>query len=167
MIEGEFIRTESRFRDWVTASGGAEHSGHGDFPAAPGRYHLYVSYACPWAHRTLIYRVLKGLEDVISVSVVHPVMPPESWVFGEYPGATPDHVHRFDKLGQIYELAEPDYDGLVSVPVLYDKHRSTIVNIHKVTGMRAHINGEYFLTLEGGNTVKLSRTYKDKLKLFS
>ncbi len=127
-MEGEFIRTESRFRGRVTARGGTEHSGHSDFPAAPGRYHLYVSYACPWAHRTLIYRALKGLEEVISVSVVHPVMPPESWVFGEYPGATPDHVHGFDTLGQVYELAEPDYDGLVSVPVLYDKHRSAIVN---------------------------------------
>jgi len=127
-MKGEFIRNESRFRNWVSAGEYAERGDARDFLAEPGRYHLYVSYACPWAHRTLIYRVLKGLEDVISVSVVHPLMPPESWVFGEYPGSTPDHVHGFDRLNQLYELAVPGYDGLVSVPVLYDKHRATIVN---------------------------------------
>ena len=129
-MKGEFIRNESRFRNRVTATAGAgsERGGQDVFPAEPGRYHLYVSYACPWAHRTLIYRMLKGLEDVISVSVVHPLMPRESWVFGEYPGATPDHVHGLDKLSQLYELVAPGYDGLVSVPVLYDKHRSAIVN---------------------------------------
>jgi len=127
-MKGEFIRNESRFRNWVCAGKDAECGDARDFPAEPGRYHLYVSYACPWAHRTLIYRVLKGLEDVISVSVVHPLMPPESWVFGEHPGSTPDHVHKFDRLNQLYELAVPGYDGMVSVPVLYDKHRSTIVN---------------------------------------
>ncbi len=127
-MKGEFIRNESRFRNWVSTGEDAERGDARDFPAEPGRYHLYVSYACPWAHRTLIYRVLKGLEDVISVSVVHPLMPPESWVFGEYPGSTPDHVHGFDRLSQLYEQAAPGYDGLVSVPVLYDKHRTTIVN---------------------------------------
>ena len=129
-MKGEFIRNDSRFRNRVTATAGAdsERGGQDDFPAESGRYHLYVSYACPWAHRTLIYRMLKGLEDVISVSVVHPLMPRESWVFGEYPGATPDHVHGLDKLSQLYELVAPGYDGLVSVPVLYDKHRSAIVN---------------------------------------
>jgi glutathionyl-hydroquinone reductase len=127
-MKGEFIRNESRFRNRITVGEDSERDDQGSFPAEPRRYHLYVSYACPWAHRTLIYRMLKGLEDVISVSVVHPLMPPESWVFGEYPGATPDHVHGLDKLSQLYELAVPGYDGLVSVPVLYDKHRSTIVN---------------------------------------
>lgn len=125
---GEFIRWESGFRHWVTVDGSAGPSGARGFKAEPGRYHLYVSYACPWAHRTLIYRALKGLEDVISVSVVHPLMPEESWVFGEYPGATVDHIHGFDKLYQIYQHSDPDFDGVVTVPVLYDKHRKQIVN---------------------------------------
>ena len=125
---GEFIRWRSDFRHWVTADGSPGPSGEGGFRAEPGRYHLYVSYACPWAHRTLIFRVLKGLENAISVSVVHPVMPAESWVFGDYPGATPDHVHGFDKLHQIYQHSEPEFDGVVTVPVLYDKHRKVIVN---------------------------------------
>jgi len=125
---GEFVRQESRFRHWVTADGSPGPSGDGGFQAAPGRYHLYVSYACPWAHRTLIVRVLKGLETVIPVSVVHPLMPAESWVFGDYPGATPDYVHGFRKLHQVYEHSEPGFDGLVSVPVLYDKQRQVIVN---------------------------------------
>ena len=127
-MKGEFIRNESRFRSWVTAREEHEHGVPDGFYAEPGRYHLYVSYACPWAHRTLIYRVLKGLVDVISVSVVHPLMPPESWRFGEYPGSTPNHIHGFDTLAQLYRLAAPGYDSLVSVPVLYDKQRSTIVN---------------------------------------
>ena len=91
--KGEFIRSESSFRNWVTKDGSAGPSGDAGFTAEPDRYHLYVSYACPWAHRALIFRALKGLEDVISVSVVHPLMPTESWVFGDYPGATEDHVN--------------------------------------------------------------------------
>lgn len=126
--DGEFVRQESRFHHWVTADGSPGPSGEGGFRAAPGRYHLYVSYACPWAHRTLIARALKGLESVVSVSVVHPLMPAESWVFGDYPGATADHVHGLRKLYQLYEHSEPGYEGLVSVPVLYDKQRQVIVN---------------------------------------
>ena len=125
---GEFIRRDSSFRHWVTADGSSGPSGEGGFRAAPGRYHLYVSYACPWAHRTLIFRALKGLESLISVSVVHPLMPAESWVFGDYPGATPDHVHGFQKLHQIYDQSAPGFDGLVTVPVLYDEQRQVIVN---------------------------------------
>mgnify|MGYP001817698542 FL=1 len=125
---GEFTRWNSDFRHWVTPDGAPGPSGEGGFKAEPGRYHLYVSYACPWAHRTLIYRALKGLQDVISVSVVHPLMPAESWVFGDYPGSTPDHVHGFDKLHQLYEHSDPGFDGVVTVPVLYDKHKKTIVN---------------------------------------
>jgi glutathionyl-hydroquinone reductase len=125
---GEFVRWESGFRNWVTPDGSPGPSGDGGFRAEPGRYHLYVSYACPWAHRTLIVRALKGLEDLISVSVVHPVMPPESWVFGDYPGATPDPVHGYEKLHQLYAHAAPGFDGVVTVPVLYDKARETIVN---------------------------------------
>lgn len=125
---GEFIRQASTFRHWVTPDGGPGPSGEGGFPAEPGRYHLYVSYACPWAHRTLIVRVLKGLESVIPISVVHPLMPPESWVFGDYPGSTPDRVHGFQALHQIYEHAVPGFAGLVTVPVLYDTRRQVIVN---------------------------------------
>jgi putative glutathione S-transferase len=126
--EGEFVRWESRFRHWVTRDGSPGVSGDGGFLAAPGRYLLYVSYACPWAHRTLIMRKLKGLEAVIPIAVVHPVMPAESWVFGTYPGATREPLHGFRKLAQLYDQAAPGYNGVVSVPVLYDMERDTIVN---------------------------------------
>ncbi len=127
-IDGEFIRSESGFRNWVTADGNPGPSGKGGFKAEPGRYHLYVSHACPWAHRTMIYRTLKGLEDVITVSVVHPVMPAESWVFGEYPAATQDHLYDSEYMYQIYQKADPGFNGLVTVPVLWDKNLETIVN---------------------------------------
>ena len=126
--QGEFQRWESAFRSWVTPDGSPGPSGEGGFRAEPGRYHLYVSYACPWAHRTLIYRALKGLEGLVGISVVHPIMPPESWVFGEFPGATPDHLYGAHALREIYERAEPGYDGVVTVPVLWDRKRETIVN---------------------------------------
>jgi putative glutathione S-transferase len=127
-IDGEFIRSESGFRNWVTADGNPGPSGTGGFKAEPGRYHLYISHACPWAHRTMIYRTLKGLEDVITVSVVHPVMPAESWVFGEYLAATQDHLYGSEYMYQIYQKADPDFNGLVTVPVLWDKKLETIVN---------------------------------------
>jgi len=127
-VKGEFIRSESSFRNWVTKDGNAGTSGEAGFAAEPGRYHLYVSYACPWAHRTLIFRALKGLEDVISVSVVHPLMPAESWLFGEYPGATEDHVNKANYLYENYIKADPGFNGLVTVPVLWDKKQQTIVN---------------------------------------
>lgn len=125
---GKFVRWESKFRSWVTPDGEPGPSGEGGFSAASGRYHLYVSLACPWAHRTLIYRKLKGLEEHISVSVVHPVMPPESWVFGDYPASTPDHIHGYHRLADLYEHVSPGYDAVVTVPVLYDKVRDLIVN---------------------------------------
>lgn len=127
-VKGEFTRSESTFRNWVTKDGSSGSSGVGDFIAEPGRYHLYVSYACPWAHRTLIFRALKGLEDVISVSVVHPLMPEESWIFAEYPGATKDHVNQAHFLYENYRLADPQFNGLVTVPVLWDIKKRTIVN---------------------------------------
>jgi putative glutathione S-transferase len=126
--KGEFIRAVSSFRNWVTKNGAAGPSGGDGFTAEPDRYHLYVSYACPWAHRTLIIRALKGLEDIISVSVVHPLMPDESWVFGDYPGATEDHINHANYLYENYQKANPNFDGLVTVPVLWDKKRETIVN---------------------------------------
>ena len=127
-VKGEFIRSESGFRNWVTKDGTAGPTGEAGFPAELGRYHLYVSFACPWAHRTLIFRALKGLEDAISVSVVHPLMPVESWMFGEYPSATEDHVNKAEYLRENYLKADPHFSGLVTVPVLWDKKRQTIVN---------------------------------------
>ncbi|MCP4493729.1 MAG: glutathione S-transferase family protein [Gammaproteobacteria bacterium] len=125
---GEFVRSDSGFRNWITRDGRAGLTGESGFRAEPGRYHLYVSYACPWAHRTLICRELKRLQDIISVSVVHPLMPEESWVFGTYPGATEDHLYGSEYMYEIYQRAEPDFDGVVTVPVLWDKERQTIVN---------------------------------------
>jgi putative glutathione S-transferase len=126
--KGEFVRAVSGFRNWVTRDGSPGPTGEGGFAAEPGHYHLYVSYACPWAHRTLIFRALKGLHDVISVSVVHPLMPAQSWVFDEYPDATPDHVNNANYLYENYLKADPDFNGLVTVPVLWHKRRQTIVN---------------------------------------
>jgi putative glutathione S-transferase len=126
--KGEFIRATSSFRNWITKDGSAGPTGDGDFAAEPDRYHLYISHACPWAHRTMIFRALKGLEDMISVSVVHPLMPAESWIFGEYPGATEDHVNHAHYLYENYQKVDPDFDGLVTVPLLWDKKRQTIVN---------------------------------------
>lgn len=115
---GEFVRTTSAFRHRITSDGS------GPYPAEPGRYHLYVSLACPWAHRTLIARVLKGLQDVISVSVVEPVMT-QGWSFSE---ALPDHLHGFQWLHQAYTAADPQYTGRVLVPVLWDRKSRTIVS---------------------------------------
>ena len=126
--KGEFVRAVSNFRNWITSDGSPGPSGEGGFAAEPDRYHLYVSYACPWAHRTLIFRALKGLEEVISVSVVHPLMPAESWAFGEYPGATKDHVNNANYLYENYLKADPHFNGLVTVPLLWDRKRKTIVN---------------------------------------
>ncbi|MCP4471375.1 MAG: glutathione S-transferase family protein [Gammaproteobacteria bacterium] len=128
IVKDEYIRSESGFRNWITKDGHAGPSGEGGYAAESGRYHLYVSYACPWAHRTLIYRALKALKAVISVSVVHPLMPAESWVFGDYPGATVDHMNQAENLFEIYLKVDPDFNELVTVPVLWDKKRQTIVN---------------------------------------
>jgi putative glutathione S-transferase len=125
---GRFMRPVTRFRNWVTEDGGAGPSGTGGFAAARGRYHLYVSHACPWAHRTVIMRMLKGLQDVISLSVVEPLYGPRGWRFGTGPGTIPDGVNGASELAEIYLRAEPEYTGRVSVPVLWDKDRRTIVN---------------------------------------
>lgn len=126
--DGAFVRKNSQFRHWITPDGSPGPSGEGGFAAQPGRYHLYVSYACPWAHRTLIFRNLKGLEDMISVSVVHPDMEDDGWKFAEFPGATPDSINHAAFMHEIYRLADPQYSGIVTVPVLWDKQRQTIVN---------------------------------------
>lgn len=126
---GRFVRTEAQFRNWVTPDGSPGPSGEGGFRAEPGRYHLYVSLACPWAHRTLIYRKLKGLTDIIGVSVVHPLMLDQGWTFDDdFPGATGDRLYGLEKLYQLYLKARPDYTGRVTVPVLWDRERETIVS---------------------------------------
>ncbi|PDT14998.1 glutathione-dependent reductase [Rhizobium sp. J15] len=126
--KGGFVRQISSFRSWVTPDGSAGPTGEGGFKAVAGRYHLYVAYICPWASRTLIGRKLKGLEDVISVSVVEPVLTKQGWRFGDYPGATPDHVNGTTYIHEIYTRAAPDFTGRATVPVLWDKQRKTIVN---------------------------------------
>lgn len=125
---GAFVRKDSQFRNWITVDGQPGPSGEGGFPAETDRYHLYVSYACPWAHRTLMFRALKGLKDIITVSVVHPDMGDAGWKFADYPGATNDQPNGFDFLHQAYTLASPDYSGIITVPVLWDKQRRIIVN---------------------------------------
>ncbi len=126
---GRFKRQQSVFRNWVTADGSAGPTGAGGFKAEPGRYHLYVSLACPWAHRTLIFRALKGLEEMVSVDVVHPHMAEHGWTFGtDFPGASGDRVNGRDYLYEVYLKAKPDYTGRVTVPTLWDKERETIVS---------------------------------------
>jgi putative glutathione S-transferase len=125
---GKFVRKESQFRNWITVDGSPGPSGSGGFTAQPDRYHLYVSLACPWAHRTLIFRKLKELEDLITVSVVHPHMGDAGWQFADFSGSTPDMLFGFDYLHQVYTQAQADYTGIVTVPVLWDKQQQTIVN---------------------------------------
>jgi putative glutathione S-transferase len=125
---GEFVRQDSQFRHWITSNGTPESGRAGGFPAEAGRYHLYVSYACPWAHRTLIFRRLKKLETLISVDVVHPHMLEKGWDFRDFPGATGDRLYGNQFLYQLYLQAEPEYSGIVTVPVLWDKQQRTIVN---------------------------------------
>jgi glutathionyl-hydroquinone reductase len=125
---GRFERARSAFRNWVTADGAPGPAGQGGFKAEPGRYHLYVSLACPWAHRTLIFRRLKRLESAISVSVVDWLMAEQGWTFQEREGVVPDTVNGSQYMWQLYVKADPTYTGRVTVPVLWDKQQGTIVN---------------------------------------
>ncbi|MCG8312940.1 MAG: glutathione S-transferase family protein [Pseudomonadales bacterium] len=125
---GKFVRKASNFRNWITPDGKAGLSGTGGFPAEAGRYHLYVSLACPWAHRTLIFRELKGLQQMISVSVVNAYMGDEGWTFNPGDGVVEDTVNHQQRLYEIYKLADSEYTGRVTVPVLWDKKQNTIVN---------------------------------------
>ena len=125
---GRFKRDISRFRNWVTPDGEAGPSGAPGFAAEAGRYHLYVSYACPWAHRTLIFRKLKGLEDMISVSVVHWYMAENGWTFADGAGVVADPIHDADYMYQVYQAADASYTGRVTVPVLWDMQKDTIVS---------------------------------------
>jgi putative glutathione S-transferase len=120
--QGEFVRTTTAFRNRIAADRSSP------YPPQAGRYHLYVSLACPWAHRTLIFRVLKCLEDAISLSIVDPVMGDDGWAFSEGPGCIPDFVNGCRFLREVYTAADPTYSGRVTVPVLWDKQTRSIVN---------------------------------------
>ncbi len=125
---GRFVRKAPQFRNWITADGFAGPSGEAGFKAEAGRYHLYVSHACPWAHRTMIFRALKGLEKLISVSVVHWYMAEDGWTFDPGDGSTGDSINNARFLYQVYTAAKSDYSGRVTVPVLWDKKTNTIVS---------------------------------------
>jgi putative glutathione S-transferase len=126
---GKFVRKDAKFRNWITADGSAGPSGDSGFAAASGRYHLYVSYACPWAHRTLVFREIKGLSDHISISAVHPDMLSDGWTFQtDDKGATGDRLFGLPFARDIYTKAEPHMSGRVTVPILWDKERGTIVS---------------------------------------
>ena len=126
---GHFVRKDAKFRNWITPDGAAGPSGEGGFQAESGRYHLYASYACPWVHRTLIYRRLKGLGEMIPVSFVHWYMADEGWTFEpDKDGIVGDDLFQLKRMHQVYTKADPNFTGRVTVPVLWDKHRETIVS---------------------------------------
>ena len=153
--EGRFVRESAGFRHWVTADGAAGPTGDNGFAAAAGRYHLYVSLACPWAHRTLIVRALKGLEPLIDVSVVSPLMLENGWTFNRDEGSSGDLVGNADFHHQIYTRAAPNYTGRVTVPVLWDRERNTIVSNESADIIRMLNSAFDALT---GNTVDLYPT---------
>jgi len=126
--EGRFVRSESQFRNWVTPDGEPGPTGAGGFKAEPGRYHLFAALACPWTHRTLIFRALKGLAHIVSMSVTHWRMGPEGWTFDEGPGVVPDPILGARCVHEIYKAASPCYTGRVTVPILWDKRTATIVS---------------------------------------
>jgi putative glutathione S-transferase len=125
---GRFERSAAQFRNWVTRDGAPGPSGKGGFKGEVDRYHLYVSYACPWTHRTLIFRALKGLERHISLSVVHWHMAENGWTFAPGDGVVPDPLNGAQYMHQVYTAADPEYSGRVTVPVLWDKQQKTIVS---------------------------------------
>ncbi len=126
--DGRFVRKDASFRNWVTGDGSTGPSGKGGFKAERGRYHLYISYACPWAHRTLIFRALKGLQEMVSLSVVHWHMGENGWTFESGEGVLGDPINNVQFMHQVYTAAEPEFSGRVTVPVLWDKKTRTIVS---------------------------------------
>ena len=140
--KGHFKRSESQFRNWVTKDGKPGPTGDGGFKAEAGRYHLYVSLACPWAHRTLIVRKLKKLEDAITVSIVDYHMGENGWEFRDRDGGTVDHIHGFSKLWQVYTAADMVYSGRVTVPILWDREKKTIVSNESAEIIRM-LNSEF------------------------
>jgi len=154
---GEFVRPESTFRDRVTADGSS------GFKAEAGRYHLYVSLACPWAHRTVIFRKLKGLEKAISLSVVDPLMGANGWEFSERPGCTLDTANGAAYLYEVYLQARPGFSGRVTVPTLWDKARGTIVNNESSEIIRM-LNGEFDALVDKAATRSLPDMYPPELR---
>jgi putative glutathione S-transferase len=148
---GRFVRQDSAFRNWITPDGAPGPTGQGGFRAEPGRYHLYVSLACPWAHRTLIFRVLKGLEGAISLSVVHWLMGKDGWTFEPGPGVIPDPIAGAPRLAEIYVRSNPSYTGRVTVPVLWDKRRNEIVSNESSEIMRMLNSAFDAVGATGGN----------------
>ena len=140
--DGFFVRPVTRYRNWVTADGSAGPTGDGGFKAEPGRYHLYVALSCPWAHRTIIFRKLKALENVIGLSIVSPDNYVEGWTFHKDEGSSGDDIYGKDKLSDIYLMADPKFTGRVRVPVLWDKERETIVNNESAEIIRM-LNGAF------------------------
>ena len=140
--DGHFIRPTTAFRNWVTPDGSAGPSGSDGFKAEAGRYHLYVALSCPWAHRTIIFRKLKALENVIGMSTVSPDMLEDGWTFNKDEGSSGDAINGRAKLSEIYVMADPKYTGRVSVPVLWDKERKTIVN-NELSEIIRMLNGAF------------------------
>jgi glutathionyl-hydroquinone reductase len=126
--KGEFQRASSVVRDWVTADGAPGPSGNGGFKAEAGRYHLYVAINCPWAHRTMMVRNLKGLQDVVGMSQTSPVRNDQGWIFHDDEEQFRDHLFGFENFHQVYTKSDPDFSGRVTVPVLWDKERQVMVN---------------------------------------
>ncbi|KQZ22922.1 glutathione S-transferase [Mesorhizobium sp. Root552] len=126
--KGGFVRQISSFRNWITPDGSAGPTGEAGFAAEAGRYHLYVALICPWASRTLIARKLKKLENIVSIAVVEPVLTDQGWRFGDYPGANRDELNGATYMHELYSLADDDFTGRATVPVLWDKKHKTIVN---------------------------------------
>jgi len=159
---GEYVRKDSQFRNWITENGAAGITGEAGFAAEKDRYHLYVSYACPWAHRTLIFRSLKKLQDMISVSVVHPYMDNDGWSFDEsYRATTGDALYAFSRMHEIYTKAQPDYSGIVTVPVLWDKKQEVIVNNESSEIIRM-LNSAFNHLIEDENARELDFYPQDK-----
>jgi putative glutathione S-transferase len=129
--DGKFQRSESQFRSWVTADGDAGPTGEAGFAAEPGRYHLYLAHTCPWAHRALIFRAIKGLDSAITVSLAQPGRHEQGWTYGDnpdFPDCLPDHVNGFEHLHQAYTASNGGYTGKVTVPTLWDKQTNQVVN---------------------------------------
>ncbi|MEK9901604.1 MAG: glutathione S-transferase family protein, partial [Rhodospirillaceae bacterium] len=129
--DGKFNRSESQFRSWVTADGSAGPTGEAGFAAEPGRYHLYLAHTCPWAHRALIFRTIKGLDSAITVSMAQPGRHSQGWTYADnpdFPDCVPDHVNGFEHLHQAYTASKGDYTGKVTVPTLWDKQTNQVVN---------------------------------------
>jgi glutathionyl-hydroquinone reductase len=147
--QGRFIRQASTFRNWITPDGAPGPTGRGGFKAEAGRYHLYVAYICPWASRTLMARRLKGLQELIGVTVVNPRLTDQGWRFGGFPGADEDPLHGARYLHELYTRADPQVSGRATVPVLWDKQTGTLVNNESADILRM-LNGAFVHLVDQG-----------------